>query len=126
LLGRITAWTSLPARGPDRAYGQPPLSADPPHIMNLHLRVETTGRAGLGARMAFALWSDHGGAPRIASFSIAHQITGAGAWVAALVGGRTGHYGAGRGAGPARHPAPSGPDAAPVPDPQGPAPPGAG
>lgn len=53
--------------------------------MNLHLRVETTGRAGLGARMAFALWSDHGGAPRIASFSIAHQITGADAWVAALV-----------------------------------------
>lgn len=41
--------------------------------------------AGIGARMAFALWSDHGGAPHIASFSIAHQITGAGAWVAALV-----------------------------------------
>jgi len=41
--------------------------------------------AGIGARMAFALWSDHGGAPHIASFSITHQITGAGAWVAALV-----------------------------------------
>ncbi|HEV8222797.1 MAG TPA: hypothetical protein VGQ05_21225 [Streptosporangiaceae bacterium] len=41
--------------------------------------------AGIGARMAFSLWSGHGGAPHIASFSIAHQITGAGAWVAALV-----------------------------------------
>jgi hypothetical protein len=41
--------------------------------------------AGIGARMAFAIWSDHGGAPHIASFSVAHQITGAGAWVAALV-----------------------------------------
>ena len=41
--------------------------------------------AGIGARMAFALWSDHGGAPHIASFSVAHQITGASAWVAALV-----------------------------------------
>jgi hypothetical protein len=35
--------------------------------------------------MAFSLWSDHGGAPHIASFSVAHQITGASAWVAALV-----------------------------------------
>ena len=41
--------------------------------------------AGIGARMAFSLWSGHGGAPHIASFSIAHQITGASAWVAALV-----------------------------------------
>jgi hypothetical protein len=41
--------------------------------------------AGIGARMAFALWSGHGGGPHIASFSAAHQITGAGAWVAALV-----------------------------------------
>lgn len=40
---------------------------------------------GIGARMAFAIWSDHGGAPHIASFSVAHQITGSGAWVAALV-----------------------------------------
>jgi len=41
--------------------------------------------AGIGARMAFALWSDHGGGANIASFSIAHQITGTSAWVAALV-----------------------------------------
>jgi hypothetical protein len=41
--------------------------------------------AGIGARMGFVLWSDHGGAPHIASFSAAHQITGADAWVAALV-----------------------------------------
>ncbi len=41
--------------------------------------------AGIGARMAFSLWSGHGGAPHIASFSLAHQITGESAWVAALV-----------------------------------------
>jgi hypothetical protein len=40
---------------------------------------------GIGARMAFAFWSDHGGGPHIASFSVAHQITGASAWVAGLV-----------------------------------------
>jgi len=41
--------------------------------------------AGIGARMAFAFSSDHGAGPAIARFSIAHQITGADAWVAALV-----------------------------------------
>jgi hypothetical protein len=40
---------------------------------------------GIGARMAFAYSSDHGAGPAITRFSVAHQITGAGAWVAALV-----------------------------------------
>ncbi len=41
--------------------------------------------AGIGARMAFAFSSDHGAGPAIARFSAAHSITGADAWVAALV-----------------------------------------
>jgi hypothetical protein len=41
--------------------------------------------AGVGARMAFAFAATHGAGPAIASFSIAHHITGSGAWVAALV-----------------------------------------
>jgi hypothetical protein len=41
--------------------------------------------AGVGARMAFAFAASHGAGPAIARFSIAHQITGSGAWVAALV-----------------------------------------
>jgi len=41
--------------------------------------------AGVGARMAFALAVGHGAGPAIARFSAAHQITGANAWVAALV-----------------------------------------
>ncbi|MGO9081780.1 MAG: hypothetical protein ACLQDY_22520 [Streptosporangiaceae bacterium] len=40
---------------------------------------------GIGARMAFAFASDHGSGPAIARFSLAHEITGADAWVAALV-----------------------------------------
>lgn len=41
--------------------------------------------AGCGARLAFAYGSDHGLGPSIARFSIQHSITGASAWVAALV-----------------------------------------
>jgi hypothetical protein len=41
--------------------------------------------AGCGARMAFAYGSDHGLGPDIAHFSMHHAITGASAWVAALV-----------------------------------------
>ena len=41
--------------------------------------------SGVGARMAFAFAAGHGAGPAIARFSAAHQITGAGAWVAALV-----------------------------------------
>ena len=41
--------------------------------------------AGVGARMAFAFAATHGAGPAIGRFSIAHQITGSGAWVAALV-----------------------------------------
>lgn len=41
--------------------------------------------AGMGARMAFQLWSEHGGGEAIAGFSVAHAITGSQAWVAAFV-----------------------------------------
>jgi hypothetical protein len=40
---------------------------------------------GIGARMGFAYASDHGGGPAVARFSVAHSITSADAWVAALV-----------------------------------------
>ncbi len=40
---------------------------------------------GIGARMAFALSSEHGAGPAITRFSIAHSITSGDAWVAALV-----------------------------------------
>jgi hypothetical protein len=40
---------------------------------------------GIGARMGVAFSSDHGAGPAIARFSLAHSITGANAWVAALV-----------------------------------------
>lgn len=40
---------------------------------------------GMGSRMAFYLWSDHGGAPAIAHFSRAHDITTAQTWVTAFV-----------------------------------------
>jgi len=40
---------------------------------------------GMGARMAFQLWSENGGGDSIARFSVAHQITTDQAWVAAFV-----------------------------------------
>ncbi|MER6460629.1 hypothetical protein ABT278_09175 [Streptomyces sp. NPDC001228] len=40
---------------------------------------------GMGARMGFQLWVDHGGADDVARFSVAHQITTQDAWVAAFV-----------------------------------------
>ena len=40
---------------------------------------------GMGARMGFQLWSEHGGAASIARFSVTHHITSAQAWVAAFV-----------------------------------------
>jgi hypothetical protein len=40
---------------------------------------------GMGARLAFQLYSSHGGADAITRFSISHHITGANAWTAALV-----------------------------------------
>ena len=40
---------------------------------------------GVGARMAFAVASHNGAGPAIARFSIAHQITGSAAWIAALI-----------------------------------------
>ncbi|MFJ9324582.1 hypothetical protein [Streptomyces globisporus] len=40
---------------------------------------------GMGARLGFQLWVDHGGAGTVARFSADHRITGSEAWVAALV-----------------------------------------
>ncbi|MFD7169561.1 hypothetical protein [Streptomyces violascens] len=40
---------------------------------------------GMGARMGFQVWVEHGGADDVARFSIAHQITTDQAWVAAFV-----------------------------------------
>ena len=40
---------------------------------------------GVGARLAFAITAGNGAGPAIARFSVAHQITGPAAWVAALV-----------------------------------------
>ncbi|MCE0534129.1 hypothetical protein LWF15_01250 [Kineosporia rhizophila] len=40
---------------------------------------------GMGSRMAFQLWSEHGGGEAITRLSIEHSITGADAWVAAFV-----------------------------------------
>ena len=40
---------------------------------------------GVGARLAFAVAAGNGAGPAIARFSVAHQITGSTAWVAALV-----------------------------------------
>jgi len=40
---------------------------------------------GIGARLAFAVAATNGAGPAIARFSIAHQITGSTAWVAALI-----------------------------------------
>ncbi|WP_328311375.1 hypothetical protein OG432_14610 [Streptomyces sp. NBC_00442] len=40
---------------------------------------------GMGARMGFQVWVDHGGASTVARFSATHDITTADAWVAAFV-----------------------------------------
>lgn len=40
---------------------------------------------GMGARLGFELWVDHGGAASVARFSTDHRITSGDAWVAALV-----------------------------------------
>ena len=40
---------------------------------------------GVGARLAFAIAAGNGAGPAIARFSVAHQVAGSAAWVAALV-----------------------------------------
>ncbi|MEU6934305.1 hypothetical protein AB4225_18415 [Streptomyces sp. 2RAF24] len=40
---------------------------------------------GMGSRLAFQLWVDHGGAGDVGRFSVAHRITGQQAWVTALL-----------------------------------------
>ena len=37
---------------------------------------------GMGFRMAFSIWADHGGDTAITNFSIAHHITSGDAWTA--------------------------------------------
>ena len=41
--------------------------------------------AGVGSRIAFSLYTEHGGGPAVGRFSVAHHITSAEAWVACLV-----------------------------------------
>jgi uncharacterized membrane protein len=41
--------------------------------------------AGIGSRIAFVLYTEHGGAPAIAHFSASHNITTGDTWVDALV-----------------------------------------
>ncbi|MEB8341919.1 hypothetical protein [Streptomyces endophyticus] len=40
---------------------------------------------GMGARMGFQLWTEHGGGDDVARFSLTHHITSDQAWVAAFV-----------------------------------------
>lgn len=40
---------------------------------------------GVGSRLAFALYGEHGGGPSIARFSAAHAITSTAAWTACLI-----------------------------------------
>jgi hypothetical protein len=40
---------------------------------------------GMGSRMSFQLYSDHGGAGAITRFSVSHHITSSNAWVTAFV-----------------------------------------
>lgn len=40
---------------------------------------------GMGARMGFQVWVEHGGADDVARFSLAHHITSQQAWVTAFV-----------------------------------------
>ena len=67
--------------------------------LTTHLRRDGAGRAlaragwlaaglwitGVGARMAFAIAASNGAGPAITRFTIAHQIEGKTAWVAALI-----------------------------------------
>jgi hypothetical protein len=41
--------------------------------------------AGIGSRIAFVLYTEHGGAPAVAHFSASHNITTGDTWVDALV-----------------------------------------
>ncbi len=94
---------SVPGRGSDIALDLLCLSAGAAlgavGGLATHLRVGADGRplgragvlaasmwiAGVGARMVFYFAATHGAGPAIARLSIAHHITGPGAWTAALV-----------------------------------------
>lgn len=40
---------------------------------------------GIGARVGFSLWVEHGGAPTVAHFSATHALTSGAAWAAAFI-----------------------------------------
>jgi hypothetical protein len=73
-MGAVAGLTTKLRRGPDgRALGRAGWLAASLWI------------AAVGARMAFAIAAANGAGPAIARFSMAHQITGQAAWVAALI-----------------------------------------
>ena len=73
-MGAVAGLTTKLRRGPDgRALGRAGWLAASLWI------------TGVGARLAFAVAATNGAGPAIARFSIAHQITGPAAWVAALI-----------------------------------------
>jgi hypothetical protein len=74
VLGALCALATAMRRGPDEVA-----------LARAGLAAAALWVIGIGARMGFAYWSGHGGGPAIARFSASHQITGTGAWVAALV-----------------------------------------
>jgi hypothetical protein len=39
----------------------------------------------MGGRLAFVLWTEHGGGPTLVRFSEQHQITSVRTWVSALI-----------------------------------------
>src|SRR5580704_12480630 len=61
------------------------LSADARPLGRAGVLAASMWIAGVGARMVFYFAATHGAGPAIAAFSIAHHITGPGAWTAALV-----------------------------------------
>jgi hypothetical protein len=80
---------SVPVGGSDIALDLLGLSAGAAMgaIGGLATRLRLAGMwiAGVGARMVFYFAATHGAGPAIAQFSMAHHITGPGAWTAALV-----------------------------------------
>lgn len=73
VLGVLSSLATTVYRGPD---GSPIAKAGPVAVVLWVI--------GTGSRLAFGLYSTHGGAPAIARFSRAHHISGT-AWVTALV-----------------------------------------
>jgi hypothetical protein len=73
-MGAVGGWATRLRRGPDgRPLGRAGWLAAALWI------------TGVGARLAFAVAATNGAGPAIIRFSMAHQITGQAAWVAALI-----------------------------------------